>query len=71
MILMQVFFQHFFNVRDHLDQLEASVLQLASLADRGLLAQVETVIRGLENAPATLLGLLNGKYTGKVLVELS
>ncbi len=60
-----------FNVRDHLDQLEVSVLQLASLADRGVLAQVETVIRGLENAPATLLGLLNGKYTGKVLVELS
>ena len=59
-----------FNVRDHLQHLEASVRQLVSLADRGLLMQVDTVIQGLENAPATLLGLLNGKYTGKVLVEL-
>lgn len=59
-----------FNVRDHLDQLERAVLELASLADCGLLVQVETVIRGLENAPATLVGLLSGKYKGKVLVEL-
>ncbi len=60
-----------FNVRDHFDQLESAVLQLAALADRGLLVQVETVIRGLENAPATLVGLLSGKYKGKVLVELT
>jgi NADPH-dependent curcumin reductase CurA len=31
----------------------------------------EDVVEGLENAPAALLGLLEGKYLGKVLVRIS
>jgi NADPH-dependent curcumin reductase CurA len=40
------------------------------MADQGLLQQVESVVHGLDAAPDALDGLLSGRYTGKVIVEL-
>jgi len=33
--------------------------------------QQETVVKGLENAPAAFVDYLDGKYHGKVLVEVA
>ena len=59
-----------FNVRDHTDRFGAAFKKLSSLADRGLLKQVDSVCRGLESAPIALRDLLGGHYVGKVLVEI-
>ncbi len=37
----------------------------------GLIKYQETIFEGIENAPAALIGLLNGVNTGKMLVKLS
>jgi NADPH-dependent curcumin reductase CurA len=59
-----------FNVRDHVDRFDCATDRLVGLADRGMLIQVDTILRDLKSAPRALCGLLNGQYTGKVLVEL-
>lgn len=59
-----------FNVRAHIDKFGKALERLRSLADRGELTQVDSISRGLESAPRTLCGLFDGRYVGKVLVEL-
>ena len=70
MILMRRLRVQGFNIRDHMDRLGDAFRSLTSLADRGLLKQLDSICQGLESAPRALQELLGGSHTGKVLVEV-
>ncbi|TMR92322.1 NADP-dependent oxidoreductase [Nonomuraea basaltis] len=58
-------------VTDHLHRFPEYIAQAAAwLADGGLRTE-ETVVEGLDQAPAAFLGVLRGANTGKMLVRLS
>lgn len=59
-----------FNVRAHAEKFDHAIGILRSLADRGELTQLDSRSHLLESAPNALCGLLEGRYVGKVIVEL-
>ncbi|MET8351288.1 MULTISPECIES: NADP-dependent oxidoreductase [unclassified Micromonospora] len=59
-----------FLVRDHEDVREAFVRDVAGWLREGRLFYDETIVDGIENAPAAFLGLLRGDNLGKMLVRV-
>ncbi|MFI0448118.1 NADP-dependent oxidoreductase [Actinomadura sp. 6N118] len=57
-------------VTDHLDRFPEYIGKAAGWLADGTLHTEETVVEGLENAPAAFLGVLRGANTGKMLVRL-
>jgi len=59
-----------FIVSDHWDRLPAMTADVTAWLHEGRLQHSETVVDGLENAPAAFIDLLRGGNTGKMLVRL-
>ena len=59
-----------FIVSDHADRRIAARKDLVRWVLEGRLKYRESVVKGLRNAPAAFIGLLNGKNFGKQLIEL-
>ncbi|MGK5557098.1 NADP-dependent oxidoreductase [Actinomadura kijaniata] len=57
-------------VSDHFDRFPDYVARAAGWLADGSLRTEETVMEGIANAPAALLGVLTGSNTGKMLVKL-
>jgi len=60
-----------FIVSDHADQMGAFVSEVGGWLRDGRLHHRQTVVDGLENAPAAFIGLLQGQNTGKMVVRLA
>jgi NADPH-dependent curcumin reductase CurA len=60
-----------FIVSNHTDLQEAYVKELAAWVAAGKFNHRQTVMEGIENAPAAFLGLFSGENLGKMLVKLS
>lgn len=58
-----------FIVSDHADRFPAAISELAGWLRDGTITSRETVVDGIENAPAAFIGLLNGENVGKMLVR--
>jgi NADPH-dependent curcumin reductase CurA len=58
-------------VSDHADRRPAFIEEVAGHLRAGRLHYQETVMEGLEQAPAALIGLLRGANTGKMLVRIA
>ncbi|MEO3769313.1 NADP-dependent oxidoreductase [Micromonospora sp. B9E7] len=59
-----------FLVNDHSDVRAAFVRDVAGWLREGTLSYDETIVDGIENAPAAFLGLLRGDNLGKMLVRV-
>ncbi|SCF01078.1 NADP-dependent oxidoreductase [Micromonospora chokoriensis] len=59
-----------FLVNDHNDVRSAFVSDVAGWLRDGTLSYDETIVDGIENAPAAFLGLLRGENLGKMLVRV-
>ncbi|MGW5558616.1 NADP-dependent oxidoreductase [Micromonospora sp. NPDC003944] len=59
-----------FLVNDHNDVRAAFVRDVAGWLREGTLSYDETIVDGIENAPAAFLGLLRGDNLGKMLVKV-
>jgi NADPH-dependent curcumin reductase CurA len=59
-----------FIISEHLDVWPEALQELAAGVAGGKIRFRETIVQGLENAPAAFLGLLKGKNFGKQLVKL-
>ncbi len=59
-----------FIILDHNDRLPAMVGEVGEWLSTGRLVAEETVVEGLDNAPAAFLGMLRGENTGKMVVKL-
>jgi len=60
-----------FLVMQYLDQAREALIEMGGWVRQGRLKYRETIVDGLENAPAAFLGLLNGENTGKMLVRVA
>lgn len=60
-----------FIVMDYLDRAAQAEAELAGYAAQGHIKVAEDLIEGLENAPAALVGLLQGENVGKRLVHVA
>lgn len=60
-----------FIVMDYIDQESEANADLHRWVGEGKLAVVEDIVDGLENAPAALIGLLNGENRGKRMVRVA
>jgi NADPH-dependent curcumin reductase CurA len=59
-----------FIVADHYDRYSEFLAAVGPLVHDGRLQYRETVVEGIENAPAAFLGLLRGDNVGKMLVKV-
>ena len=59
-----------FIILDHNDRLPAMIREVGTWLANGKLVAEETVVDGLDNAPAAFLGMLRGENTGKMVVRL-
>jgi NADPH-dependent curcumin reductase CurA len=59
-----------FIITDHWDRREAFLADVRPMVESGQLKCDETVVEGLERAPAALIGLFDGANVGKMLVRL-
>ncbi|MBV1854167.1 NADP-dependent oxidoreductase [Catellatospora tritici] len=57
-------------VSDHNDRMPEFLSEVGAWYAEGKLKAEETVVAGLENAPAAFLGLMRGENTGKMLVTI-
>ena len=60
-----------FIVTDHAARVGDLIAEVGPLVRDGRIVFRETVVEGLENAPAAFLGLLRGENLGKMLVRLA
>jgi NADPH-dependent curcumin reductase CurA len=60
-----------FIIRDHGHRMGDFAREVGGWLRDGSIAYRETVVDGLENAPAAFIGLLRGENTGKMLVRLA
>ncbi|HTT12651.1 MAG TPA: NADP-dependent oxidoreductase [Burkholderiaceae bacterium] len=60
-----------FIISEHMQDWPQALQELAAGVASGRIRFRESVVRGLENAPAAFLGLLKGRNFGKQLVQLS
>ena len=60
-----------FIVRDHGHLMGDFVREVGTWLSEGRISYRETVVEGLENAPAAFIGLLRGENTGKMLVKVA
>ncbi|WP_189240812.1 NADP-dependent oxidoreductase [Planomonospora parontospora] len=59
-----------FIVSDHSSRMRDMVAEVGGWLREGRITADETVVDGLENAPAAFIGLLRGENTGKMIVRL-
>jgi hypothetical protein len=59
-----------FIVSDHFDRLPAFAADMSGWLREGKVRDRETVVEGIENAPAAFLGLFTGENVGKMLVQV-
>lgn len=59
-----------FIVRDHGHLMPDFTREVGTWLSEGRISYRETVVEGIENAPAAFIGLLRGENTGKMLVKL-
>jgi NADPH-dependent curcumin reductase CurA len=59
-----------FIVGDHLRKLSQFHADMATWTEKGKIKLKETVLEGIENAPAAFIGLFKGENFGKMLVKL-
>jgi len=59
-----------FIVSDHADRLPAFLADMGSWVRDGAVRYRETVVDGIENAPAAFIGMLAGENVGKMLVRV-
>jgi NADPH-dependent curcumin reductase CurA len=59
-----------FIIMDHYDRFKAMVSEVSTWLANGELVAEETVVDGLDNAPAAFIGMLKGENTGKMIVRL-
>ena len=59
-----------FIVSDSFDRMGDFVRDVGGWLSAGRIKYQETIVEGIENAPAAFLGLLRGENTGKMLVRL-
>jgi NADPH-dependent curcumin reductase CurA len=60
-----------FLVMQYLDQAREALIEIGGWLREGKLKYRETLVDGLENAPAAFLGVLKGDNTGKMLVRVA
>lgn len=60
-----------FIVRDHMDDKDEFLAEMAPLVKEGKIVWEETVTEGLENAPDAFIGLFEGSNLGKSLVRIA
>jgi NADPH-dependent curcumin reductase CurA len=60
-----------FLVLDHADRFDEAIAELATLLGEGRLRYDETIVEGLETAPAALSRLFDGTNTGKLIVRVA
>ena len=59
-----------FIILDHLNSVDLFVAEVAPRIADGTIRSRETIVPGIENAPAAFIGLLRGDNIGKMLVEV-
>jgi len=59
-----------FIILDHGDRFPAMIEEVGAWLASGKLVAEETIVDGLDNAPAAFLGMLRGENTGKMVVRL-
>jgi NADPH-dependent curcumin reductase CurA len=59
-----------FIISDHMSGMGEFVAEVGALLKAGKIRNRETVVEGLENAPAAFIGLLRGENFGKLLVKV-
>jgi NADPH-dependent curcumin reductase CurA len=59
-----------FIVSDHFDRLPDFLRDMSTWYGEGKIVDEETVVEGIENAPAAFMGLLRGENRGKMLVKV-
>jgi hypothetical protein len=59
-----------FIISDHFDRFPAFTRDVAGWLADGKLKNRETIVQGIENAPAAFIGLLGGENVGKMLVQI-
>ena len=59
-----------FLVRDHVQEFERAINDLAGWLKSGELKYDETVVEGFENTPQAFIDLFDGKNTGKMIVKI-
>jgi NADPH-dependent curcumin reductase CurA len=59
-----------FNVHDHLDRMPYMLAEVGAWLREGRISYQETIVHGLEFAPAAYAGLLRGENTGKIIVRV-
>jgi NADPH-dependent curcumin reductase CurA len=59
-----------FIILDHYDRFSAMISEVGAWLASGKLVAEETVVDGLDNAPAAFLGMMRGENTGKMVVRL-
>ena len=59
-----------FLVRDHVQEFERAINDLAGWLKSGKLKYDETVVEGFENTPQAFIDLFDGKNTGKMIVKI-
>jgi NADPH-dependent curcumin reductase CurA len=59
-----------FIVSDHYDRFPAFLADMGGWVREGKVRYRETVVEGIENAPAAFMGLLQGDNVGKMLVKV-
>jgi NADPH-dependent curcumin reductase CurA len=57
-------------ISDHWDRLPAMIADVSTWLREGKLSHTETIVDGLESAPAAFISLFNGGNTGKMIVRL-
>jgi NADPH-dependent curcumin reductase CurA len=59
-----------FLVRNHFDEFESTIKELAGWLSDGKLKYDETIVKGFDETPQAFLDLFDGKNTGKMVVEV-
>jgi NADPH-dependent curcumin reductase CurA len=59
-----------FIISDHFDRLPDFLRDMSRWLEEGKIKDEETIVDGIENAPAAFMGLLNGQNRGKMLVKV-
>jgi NADPH-dependent curcumin reductase CurA len=59
-----------FIISDHFDRLPDFLRDMGTWLGEGKVTDEETVVEGIENAPAAFMGLLRGENRGKMLVKV-
>jgi NADPH-dependent curcumin reductase CurA len=69
LIVKRIRLEGFLNA-DHLDAFPTFETQVRGWLETGRLRASETIVEGLDQAPAAFIGLFEGQYTGKLIVKV-